>query len=108
MRENRPPVSAHYLDCNEGHERACQTSEVQMERLHIHRQPERTTPQYLMGSPTMRWLEGACDTRDIEAGLKDLRTVIRGTPCVDTVPALGYGVRGLDKGIVKPMIAKAL
>ncbi len=98
-----------YPDYNDDYERACGAGEVQLGRMHVYRQPEGAAPKYLVSFPTMRRPGEACDARDIETGLEDLRTVIRkeGMGSI-AIPALGCGVGGLDWETVKPMIAKAL
>ena len=68
-----------------------------------------TNPRFIINFPTKRHWRGNSRIQDIEAGLKDLATVIREHDIRSiAVPPLGAGLGGLDWSDVRPRIEKAL
>ena len=68
-----------------------------------------TNPRYIINFPTKRHWRGNSRIEDIDAGLKDLVTVIRERDIRSiAVPPLGAGLGGLEWSEVRPRIEKAL
>ncbi len=88
---------------------ACRRGEVQPGRMFVFETGALTNPRFIINFPTKRHWRGNSRTEDIEAGLKDLATVIRERSIRSiAVPPLGSGLGGLDWSDVRPRIEKAL
>ena len=89
--------------------KACQRGEVQPGRMFVFETGALTNPRFIVNFPTKRHWRGNSRTEDIEAGLKDLATVIRERNIRSiAVPPLGSGLGGLDWSEVRPRIVEAL
>ena len=88
---------------------ACQRGEVQPGRMFVFETGALTNPRYIINFPTKRHWRGNSRIEDIQAGLKDLVTVIRERDIRSiAVPPLGAGLGGLEWSDVRPRIEKAL
>ena len=89
--------------------RACARGEVRPGHMFMFETRQFTNPRYIINFPTKRHWRGGSRIKDIEAGLKDLVTIIRkhGIRSI-AVPALGSGLGGLEWSDVRPRIEKAL
>ena len=87
----------------------CERREVKPGRMFVFETGALTNPQYIINFPTKRHWRGNSRIEDIEAGLKDLATVIRARGIRSiAVPPLGSGLGGLEWSAVRPRIEKAL
>ena len=88
---------------------ACARGGVRPGRMFVFETGALTNPRYIINFPTKRHWRGNSRIEDINAGLKDLATVIRerGIRSI-AVPPLGSGLGGLDWSDVRPRIEKAL
>ena len=88
---------------------ACQRGEVQPGRMFVFETGALTNPRYIVNFPTKRHWRGNSRIEDIQAGLRNLATVIRERNIHSiAVPPLGSGLGGLDWSDVRPRIEKAL
>ena len=88
---------------------ACRRGEVQPGRMFVFETGALTNPRYIINFPTKRHWRGNSRIEDIDAGLKDLVTVIRERDIRSiAVPPLGAGLGGLEWSEVRPRIEKAL
>ena len=88
---------------------ACARGEVQPGRMFVFETRQLTNPRYIINFPTKRHWRGNSRIEDIDAGLKDLVTVIRERDIRSiAVPPLGAGLGGLEWSDVRPRIEKAL
>ena len=88
---------------------ACERGEVRPGRMFVFETRELTNPRYIINFPTKRHWRGNSRIEDIQAGLKDLATVIRERDIRSiAVPPLGSGLGGLEWSDVRPRIEKAL
>ena len=88
---------------------ACARGEVQPGRMFVFETGALTNPRYIINFPTKRHWRGNSRIEDIQAGLKDLATVIRARDIRSiAVPPLGSGLGGLEWSDVRPRIEKAL
>ena len=88
---------------------ACARGEVQPGRMFVYETGALTNPRYIINFPTKRHWRGNSRIEDIQAGLKDLVTVIREYDIRSiAVPPLGSGLGGLEWSDVRPRIEKAL
>ena len=88
---------------------ACRRGEVQPGRMFVFETGALTNPRYIINFPTKRHWRGNSRIEDIDAGLKDLVTVIRERDIRSiAVPPLGAGLGGLEWSEVHPRIEKAL
>jgi len=89
--------------------RACKRGDVQPGRMFVFETGALTNPRLIINFPTKRHWRGNSRIEDIEAGLKDLATVIRERNIRSiAVPPLGSGLGGLDWSDVRPRIEGAL
>ena len=89
--------------------KACERGEVQPGRMFVFETGALTNPRYIVNFPTKRHWRGNSRIEDIQAGLKDLVTVIRERDIRSiAVPPLGAGLGGLEWNDVRPRIEKAL
>ena len=89
--------------------KACERGEVQPGRMFVFETGALTNPRYIVNFPTKRHWRGNSRIEDIQAGLKDLVTVIRERDIRSiAVPPLGAGLGGLEWSDVRPRIEKAL
>ena len=88
---------------------ACRRGEVQPGLMFVFETGALTNPRFIINFPTKRHWRGNSRIEDIDAGLKDLATVIRerGIRSI-AVPPLGSGLGGLEWSDVRPRIEKAL
>ena len=88
---------------------ACERGEVQPGRMFVFETLQLTNPRYIINFPTKRHWRGNSRIEDVDAGLKNLVTVIRerGIRSI-AVPPLGSGLGGLAWSDVCPRIEKAL
>ena len=88
---------------------ACERGEVQPGHMFVFETRELTNPRFIINFPTKRHWRGDSRIEDIEAGLKDLATVIRkrGIRSI-AVPPLGSGLGGLEWSNVRQRIETAL
>ena len=88
---------------------ACARGGVRPGRMFVFETGALTNPRYIINFPTKRHWRGNSRIEDINAGLKDLATVIRerGIRSI-AVPPLGAGLGGLEWSEVRPRIEKAL
>ena len=88
---------------------ACARGEVQPGRMFVFETGALTNPRFIINFPTKRHWRGNSRIEDINAGLKDLATVIRAHEIHSiAVPPLGAGLGGLEWSEVRPRIEKAL
>ena len=88
---------------------ACERGEVQPGRMFVFETRQLTNPRYIVNFPTKRHWRGNSRIEDIDAGLKDLATVIRKRDIRSiAVPPLGAGLGGLEWSDVRPRIENAL
>ena len=91
------------------YEAACKRDEVQPGKMFVFETGTFTNPKYIINFPTKRHWRGNSRIEDVEAGLKDLATVIRELDIRSiAVPPLGSGLGGLDWSDVRPRIERAL
>jgi len=88
---------------------ACKRDEVRPGRMFVTETNQLTSPRYIINFPTKRHWRGKSRMDDIDAGLVDLKRVIRdrGIRSI-AIPALGSGLGGLDWTKVRPRIEDAL
>ena len=87
----------------------CRRGEVRPGHMFVFETRELTNPRYIINFPTKRHWRGNSRIEDIDAGLKDLATVIRARDIRSiAVPPLGSGLGGLEWNDVRPRIEKAL
>ncbi len=91
------------------HAKACAYGEVRPGDMFMFGTRQFTNPRYIINVPTKRPWRGRSRREDIEAGLKDLVTIVRkhGIRSI-AVPALGSGLGGLEWSGVRPRIERAL
>ena len=88
---------------------ACRRGEVQPGRMFVVGTGALTNPRYIVNFPTKRHWRGNSRIEDIDAGLKDLATVIRERDIRSiAVPPLGAGLGGLEWSDVRPRIEQAM
>ena len=88
---------------------ACKHREVQPGRMFVFETGQLTNPRYVINFPTKRHWRGRSRMEDIDAGLEDLRTVIRDRTIRSlALPPLGAGLGGLNWREVRPRIEAAL
>ena len=88
---------------------ACRRGEVQPGRMFVVGTGALTNPRYIVNFPTKRHWRGNSRIEDIDAGLKDLATVIRERDIRSiAVPPLGAGLGGLEWSDVRPRIEQTL
>ena len=88
---------------------ACKRGEVRPGRMFVSETAQLTNPRYIINFPTKRHWRGKSRIEDIQAGLKDLATVIRERDIRSiAVPPLGSGLGGLEWSDVRPHIEQAL
>lgn len=88
---------------------ACERGEVQLGRMFVFETGRLSSPRYIINFPTKQHWRGKSRIKDIQAGLKDLTTVIRERRIRSiALPPLGSGLGGLEWGDVRPRIEKAL
>ena len=88
---------------------ACRRGEVQPGRMFVFETGALTNPRYIINFPTKRHWRGNSRIEDIDAGLKDLATVIRQRDIRSiAVPPLGAGLGGLEWSEVRPRIEETL
>ena len=88
---------------------ACQRGEIQPGHMFVFETGALTNPRYIINFPTKRHWRGNSRIEDIQAGLKDLVTVIRQRDIRSiAVPPLGSGLGGLQWSEVRPRIERAL
>ena len=88
---------------------ACARGGVRPGRMFVFETGALTNPRYIINFPTKRHWRGNSRIEDIDAGLKDLVTVIRERDIRSiAVPPLGAGLGGLEWSEVHPRIEKAL
>ena len=88
---------------------ACRRGEVQPGRMFVFETGALTNPRFIINFPTKRHWRGNSRIEDIDAGLKDLATVIREREIHSiAVPPLGAGLGGLEWSDVRPRVEKAL
>ena len=86
---------------------ACRRGEVQPGRMFVFETGALTNPRYIINFPTKRHWRGNSRIEDIDAGLKDLATVIRQRDIRSiAVPPLGAGLGGLEWSEVRPRIER--
>ena len=89
--------------------KACERGEVQPGHMFVFKTRQLTNPHYIINFPTKRHWRGNSRIEDIQAGLKDLVTIIRKHKIHSiAVPPLGSGLGGLEWSDVRPRIEKAL
>src|ERR1700730_2661345 len=88
---------------------ACERKEVQPGRMLVYSTNRFENPRYIINFPTKRHWKGKSKLQDIDTGLAALLQDIRrlGIHSV-AIPPLGCGNGGLDWGVVRPRIVKAL
>lgn len=88
---------------------ACKRDEVQPGRMFVFETGELTNPKFIINFPTKRHWRGKSRIEDIDAGLVALVDEIRTRNIRSiAIPPLGSGLGGLDWGIVRPRIDRAL
>ena len=88
---------------------ACQRGEVKPGHMFVFETDTLTNPRYIINFPTKRHWRGDSRIEDIQAGLKDLVTVIRELDIRSiALPPLGSGLGGLQWSDVRPRIERAL
>ncbi len=96
-------------DNYEAYLRAVRLGEVVPGRMFVYERPGFDSPRYIINFPTKRHWKGKSRLEDIESGLVDLVRVIRGNRIGSiAIPPLGCGLGGLDWGVVRPLIERAL
>ena len=89
--------------------KACERGEVRPGRMFVFETLELTNPHYIINFPTKRHWRGSSRIEDIQAGLKDLVTIIREHQIRSiAVPPLGSGLGGLEWSDVRRHIEIAL
>ena len=89
--------------------KACRRGEVRPGRMFVFETGTLTNPRFIINFPSKRHWRGNSRIEDIEAGLKDLATVIRQRDIRSiAVPPLGAGLGGLEWSDVRPRIEAAL
>jgi O-acetyl-ADP-ribose deacetylase (regulator of RNase III) len=88
---------------------ACRRHEMHPGRMFVFQTGQLTLPRYIINFPTKRHWRGKSRVEDIEAGLVALAHEVseRGIRSI-AVPPLGAGLGGLDWGVVRPRIERAL
>jgi O-acetyl-ADP-ribose deacetylase (regulator of RNase III) len=86
---------------------ACAAGQVRIGHMFVY-DTQRVGPRrYLINFPTKEHWRSRSRLRDIEAGLRDLATVVRERNITSiAIPALGCGNGGLDWGKVRPLIER--
>lgn len=88
---------------------ACKAGEVQAGRVHVTENQDLMGPRWIINFPTKKHWRGKTRLEWIDAGLEDLKRVIREHNIRSiALPPLGAGNGGLDWESVKPRIEAAL
>ncbi|MCK4849823.1 MAG: macro domain-containing protein [Phycisphaerae bacterium] len=91
------------------YERACRAEKVVLGKMFVFATNSFVNPKYIINFPTKRHWRGKSRLADIESGL---RTLIEEVKKLDissvAIPPLGCGLGGLNWGVVRSMIEKAL
>lgn len=91
------------------YQRACRAGQVTIGKMFVHPVQSLSGPKFIINFPTKRHWKSRSRLEDIEAGLHDLREVVKrlGIRSV-AVPPLGCGNGGLDWEDVYPLIRRNL
>ncbi|TVT30862.1 macro domain-containing protein [Amycolatopsis rhizosphaerae] len=91
------------------YEAACKRGQVRPGEMFVHATDGGDGPRYIVNFPTKNHWRSKSRLADIEAGLEDLRRVVRelGLRSV-AVPPLGCGNGGLDWDVVGPVVEREL
>ena len=88
---------------------ACKRGEVKIGEMFVFDAGQLTKPRYIINFPTKTHWKARSRLNDVEAGLGDLRRVVRELSITSiAVPPLGCGNGGLVWADVRPLIATAL
>lgn len=97
-----------YPDNFNAYENACELGEVRPGRMFVFETDKTTNPRYIVNFPTKKHWRDPSRMEDIEAGLNDLKEVVRNKGIKSiAMPALGCGFGGLDWNDVRPRIEEA-
>ena len=98
-----------FPDNYHAYEAACKAGDVQTGRMFVTERQQLLGPRWIINFPTKRHWRGKSSLEWIDAGLVDLKRIIRekGISSV-AIPPLGSGNGGLDWNEVKPRIEQAL
>lgn len=89
------------------YQKACKDKNLQIGKVHVFELNTLENPRYVINFPTKIHWKGKSRIEDIEAGLKDLISVIKSYNIKSVaIPPLGCGNGGLDWKDVKPLIEK--
>lgn len=98
-----------YPDNYKAYRAACKRGEVQIGRMVVFGTKRLVNPRYIVNFPTKQHWKSNSRLEDIEAGLRDLVTVVRERGIRSlAIPALGCKNGGLDWEDVRPRIEAAL
>ncbi|WAL65979.1 macro domain-containing protein [Amycolatopsis cynarae] len=88
---------------------ACEQGQVRLGEMFVHATAADDNPRYVINFPTKNHWRSKSRLADIQAGLEDLRRVVRelGLRSV-AVPPLGCGNGGLDWDVVGPLVEREL
>lgn len=93
----------------EAYAEACKRDEVQPGRMFVFETAQLAPPRYIINFPTKRHWRGKSRMEDIDAGLHDLRRIIREKTIHSiAIPPLGSGLGGLQWQEVRSRIEQAL
>lgn len=88
---------------------ACKANEIQVGRMFVTERRELLGPKWIVNFPTKKHWRNPSKIEWIEEGLEDLKRVIIDNRIRSiAIPPLGSGNGGLNWGVVKPIIEKAL
>lgn len=97
-----------YPDNFNAYENACKLGEVRPGRMFVFETGNSTSPRYIVNFPTKNHWRDPSRMEDIDAGLNDLKEVVRNKGIKSiAMPALGCGFGGLDWDDVRPRIEEA-
>lgn len=97
-----------YPDNFDAYEKACELGEVRPGRMFVFETDKTTNPRYIVNFPTKKHWRDPSRMEDIDAGLNDLKKVVRNKGIKSiAMPALGCGFGGLNWNDVRPRIEEA-
>lgn len=89
------------------YEKACKNNEISLGKMFIYDLGQLASPKFIINFPTKDHWRSSSKLVDIEAGLKDLLTIIKKYNIHSiAIPPLGCGNGGLDWSDVFPLITK--
>jgi len=98
-----------FPDNFKAYEKACQNYEVAIGKMFVYSTGKLFSPKYIINFPTKQHWKSKSRIEDIEAGLNDLKRVLKKLNIRSiAIPPLGSGLGGLDWFAVKKLIIKEL